>query len=58
MKEGGFQQGEGGQAKRTSLEVGESMTWSLDPKLLQEGLKSLGFTPSPAKPELEKEVGR
>ena len=54
-----FQGGKEGQAKRTSLEQVEgSMSRSLDVKSLQDDLQSLGFTPSLAKPEIEKEVGR
>ena len=55
VKEGRFQGGQGGQARRASLEQVEgSMSAWVDAKALQ----SLGFTPSLAKPEMGKEVGR
>ena len=59
MKEGRFQRGEGGQARRASLgEVEGSMGRRIDAKALQEDLQSLGFTPSLAKPEMGEEFGR
>ena len=55
----GFQGGEGGQARRASLgEVEGSMSGWVDARALQENLQSLSFTPSLAKPEMEKEFGR
>ena len=57
-KEGRFQ-GEGRQAKRSSLrEVAGSMSEWVDAKAVQEDLQSLGFTPSLAESEMEKEVGK
>ena len=54
-----FQGGQGGQASRASLvEVEGSMSEWVDAKALQDDLQSLGFTPSLAKPEIGKEVGR
>ena len=59
MNVGMFQGGEGGQARRASLgEVEGSMSGSVDAKALQDDLPSLGFTPSLAKLEIGKEVGR
>ena len=59
VKNGEFQGGEGGQARKASLgEVEESISWLVDAKALQEDLQSLGFTPSLAKPEMGKEAGR
>ena len=59
VKEGKFQGGERGKARRASLEQVEgSMSELVDAKALQENLQSLGFTPSLANPEIEKEVGR
>ena len=59
VKEDGFQGGEGRQAKRASLrELGESMSGRVDVKAPKQDLESLGFTPSLAKPEMGKEVGR
>ena len=59
VKEGRFQGGKGGQARRASPEQVEgSMSGGVDAKALQHDLQSLGFTPSLAKPEMEKEVGR
>ena len=59
VNEGRFQGGEGGRARNASLgEVQESMTGRVDAKALQDDLQSLGFTPSLAKPEIGKEVGR
>ena len=56
VKEGRFQ---GGQATRASLEQVEgSMNGRVNAKALQDDLQSLGLTPSLAKPEIEKEVGR
>ena len=46
-------------AKRASLEQVEgSKSGRVDAKALQDNLQSLGFTPSLAKPEIGKEVGR
>ena len=57
-KEGSIQKREGGQARKTSLgEVEGSMSRRVDTKALQDNLQSPGFTPSLAKPEMEKEVG-
>ena len=59
VKESRFQGGEGRHAKRISLvEVEESMSGRVDAKALLEDLQSLGFTPSQAKPEMGKDVGR
>ena len=59
MNEGRFQGGQGGQARKASLEqVEESMSGWVDARALQDDLQSLGFTPSLAKPEIGKEVGR
>ena len=59
VNKGRFQRGKGGYARRASLgEVEESMSRWVDAKALQEDLQSLGFTPSLAKPEMGKEVGR
>ena len=59
VKEGKFQQGKGGQARRASLEQVEgSMSECVDVKALQDDLQSLGFTPSLAKSEMGTEVGR
>ena len=59
VKEGRFQRGKGRQARRASPgEVDGSMSASVDAKALQVDLQSLGFTPSLAKPEIGKEVGR
>ena len=59
VKEGRFQGGKGGQARRASLgDVEESMSGCVDAKALQDDLQSLGFIPSLAKPEIGKEVGR
>ena len=59
VKEGRFQGGQGGQATRASLEQVEgSMSGRVEAKALQDDLQSLGFTPSLAKPEMGKEVGR
>ena len=59
MKEGIFQGGKGGQARRASQQEEEgSMSRLVDAKALQDDLQSLGFTPSLAKPEIGKEVGR
>ena len=59
VKEGRFQGGMGRQARRASLEQVEgSMSRSVDAKALQDDLQSLGLTPSLAKPEIGKEVGR
>ena len=58
VKEGKFQ-GERGQAKTATLrEIEGSMSGRVDAKALQQDPQSLGFTPSLAKPEMEKEVGR
>ena len=59
VKEGRFQGGKGGQAKRASIgKVEESRSGWVDAKALQDDLQSLGFTPSLSKPEIGKEVGR
>ena len=59
INEGRFQGGQGGQARRASLQQVEgSMSGSVDAKALQDDLQCLGFTTSLAKPEIEKEVGR
>ena len=59
MKEGRFHGGKGGQAGRASVgEVEGTRSGSVDAKDLQDDLQSLGFTPSLAKPEMGKEVGR
>ena len=59
VNEGRFQGGQGGQARRASLEQVEgSMSGLSDAKALQDDLQSLGFTPSLANPEIGKEVGR
>ena len=59
VNEGRFQGGQGGQATRASLEQVEgSMSGRVDAKALQDDLQSLGLTPSLAKPEIGKEVGR
>ena len=59
VKEGRFQGGEGGQARRASLgEAEENMSRQVDAKALQEDRQSFCFTPSLAKPEMVKEVGR
>ena len=59
VKEGRFQGGQGGQAKKASLgKVEGSMSGWVDAKALQDYLLSLGFTPSLANPEMRKEVGR
>ena len=59
MKESRFQGNDGGQARRASLgEVEGSMSGKVDTKALQGDLQSLGFTPSLAKSEIGKEVGR
>ena len=58
VKEGRFQKGKGGQARRASLEQVEgSMSGRVDAKALQDDLQSLGLTPSLAKREMGKEVG-
>ena len=59
MKRDKFQRGEGGQARRASLgQVEGSMSERVNAKVLQEDLESFGFTPSEAKHEMGKEVGR
>ena len=59
VKKGRFQGGKWGQVRRASVrEVKGSMSGLVDAKALQEDLQSLGFTPSLAKPEIRKEVGR
>ena len=59
VKVGRFQGRERGQARRASIgEVEESMSAQVDAKAFQEDLQSLGFTPSMAKPEMGKQVGR
>ena len=46
-------------ARRASLEQVEgSISKRVDAKAFQDNLQSLGFTPSLAKPEIGKEVGR
>ena len=59
VKEGEFQGGKAGQARRVFLREAEGSTsgW-LDAKALQDNQQSLGFTPSLAKPEMEKKVRR
>ena len=59
VNEGRFQRGQGGKATRASLEQVEGSTSGrVDAKALQDDLQSLGFTPSLAKPEIGREVGR
>ena len=59
MKEGRFQGGKGGQARRASLGRGRRKHERVSgPKALQDDLQSRGFTSSLAKPEIGKEVGR
>ena len=59
VKEGRFQGGEGGQARRASLgEVEGSMSGCVDAKALHEDLQSLSFTLNLAKPKIGKGVGR
>ena len=59
MKEGRFQGGEGGQIKTAFLgKVERSVNECADAKDLQKDLQSLGFTPSLAKPEMGKKIGR
>ena len=59
VKEGRFQGGHGGQARRASVgEVEGSISGCVDAQTLQDNLQSLGFTPSLAKLEIGKEVGR
>ena len=59
VNEGRFQGGKERQARRASLgEVEGSISGKVDAKALQDNLQSLGFTPSLAKPETGKEVGR
>ena len=59
VKDGRFQGGQGGQARRAFLgEVEGSMSGRGDVKTLQDNLQSLGFTPSLAKPKMENEIGR
>ena len=59
VEKGRFQGGQGRQARRASLEeVEKDMSRSVDAKAFQNDLRSLGFTPSLAKPEIGKEVGR
>ena len=56
---GRFQGGKVGQAIKASLREVEGSTNELvDAKALQDDLRSLGFTPSLAKSEMGKEVGR
>ena len=56
---GRFQGEEEEQARKAFLgEVEGSMSGWVDAKALQDDLQSLGFTPSLAKPEIGKEVGR
>ena len=59
MKEGWFQGGEEGQRRRAFLgEVKGSMSGRKNAKAPQVDLESLAFTPSLAKLEMGKEVGR
>ena len=59
VNEGRFQGGQGGQARRDSLEEVEGgMSLRVDAKALQDDLQSLNFTPSLVKPEMKKEAGR
>ena len=59
VKKGRFQAERGGQVKKTSLgEVGGSMSVCVNAKAFQDDLENLGFTPSLAKPEMGKEIGR
>ena len=59
LNEGRFQGGQGGQARRESLQKVEgSISGLVDAKALHDDLLSLGFTPSLAKPDIGKEVGR
>ena len=58
VKEGRFQEGEGGQARTTFPEEKEgSMSGRVDTKALQDDLKSLGFPFFLVKPEMGNEVG-
>ena len=57
-KRGRLHIGKGGQAKRTSLDVGESMSGLVKAKALQDDLESLGITRSQAKSEMVKKVRR
>ena len=59
VKKDRFRGGEVGQARTASLgEVEGSMSGWVDAKAFQNDLQSLGFTPSLAKPEMGKEVGK
>ena len=59
VREGRFQGGKGRHTRRASLdEVEGSISRLVDAKALLDNLQSLGFTPSLAKPEIEREVGR
>ena len=58
VKKGRFQGGKGGQVRRASLGEEGIMSGCVDAKALQNDLQSLGFTPSLAKPEMGKEVGK
>ena len=59
VNEGRFQGGQGGQATKASLgEVNGCMSERVDARALQDNLQYLGFTPSLAKSEIGKEVGR
>ena len=49
---------EGKQREPCLKEVGESMSGSVDSKVLQEDLEKLDFTLSLVKPEIGKDVGR
>ena len=59
MKEGRFQGGQGGQARRASPEEAEGTSSErVDAKAFQDDPQSPGPTPSPAKSEIGKEVGK
>ena len=59
VKEGRFQGGKGGQGNKTSIgEEGKSISGQVDAKVVQVDLESLDFTPSLAKREMGKKVGR
>ena len=59
VNEGRFRGGKGGQARRASLgEIEGIMSGRVDARALQDDLQSLGLTPSLAKPEIGKKVGR
>ena len=55
VNKGRFQGGKGGQARRDSLKRSRRKHERVSgAKALQDDLKSLGFNPSQAKPEIEK----